>query len=61
MHFCFLWDYLPSLKKFPWITAAINLIPFFYTHRAILAICSPNCAQVWKGSDRKTVFLQGET
>ena len=32
---------------------------FFYTHRAILAICSPNCAQIWKGSDRKTVFFAG--
>ena len=27
----------------------------------VLAICSPNSVQIWKGRDRKTVFLQGET
>ena len=22
----------------------------------LIAICSPNCVQIWKGRDRKTVF-----
>ena len=26
----------------------------------ILAIRSPNYVQIWKGSDQKTVFFQGE-
>ena len=39
MHFCFLWDYLPSLKKFPWITAAINLIPFFAHTMQYMYVC----------------------
>ena len=24
--------------------------------KQLLAICSPNCVQIWKGRDRKTVF-----
>ena len=30
-----------------------------YTY--LIAISSPNCVQIWKGRDRKTVFVQGET
>ena len=34
-------------------------LSIYYTY--LIAISSPNCVQIWKGRDRKTVFVQGET
>ena len=35
-----------------------NLISFAIVSFEMLAICSPNCVQIWKGRDQKTVFCR---
>ena len=30
----------------------------FSKNSSTIAICSPNCLQIWKGRDRKTVFCR---